>query len=557
MNLSKGGNYSVLPVFLLLGMAFASYDLILWFAGHAHTLMNVSVQDGYRFDEVYMYFAGIGKTILFDPYLKEHAQDITGITLRPMLPTALFSLIYWLCGKNLDLAIFVGHVIPPLLSCWLIYRIALTLTNNKRLAIFSVLMAVGHFVFSLLAIAAKLLHQPAGGVAGPELYLLKQVFIHAGMLGNVTAPTQFARLFSPALTLPFLLLPIVFILQQSRPALRGVLIALNLYVYPHHVIVLGILELVAWVKNRRIPKAVFFIAGALAALPYAIQLWLVHQAGFYQEIYGRIGQTSDLSSMWFFVPLFGLTTIYIWFKEKTFTSDLILSLGCFLSAVLIYGLDRFVNFPQVHLVGIRIFAFLTPLVFVCVLKNFNLPRLKYFNAALLTLILVSYIHAGWVHRHEYSQFPQEGFVVELAALPARSVVMTQSQVEIPYISAMSDKYSYLSYGIASSASNEELMKRFVIVSRIYGWNQEKLHGGNWDGLMSTHHWIFHHGSSSKESQNDTIDQVAKSLEQLTPCQLLKVYEVNYIVFKNEKPTGLEACTQEISPHFLMVLGSAQ
>ena len=135
--------------------------------------------------------------------------------------------------------------------------------------------------------------------------------------------------------------------------------------------------------------------------------------------------------------------------------------------------------------------------------------------------------------------------------------LTQSQVEIPYISAMSDKYSYLSYGIASSASNEELIKRFVIVARIYGWTPEKLRGGNWDGLMSTHHWIFHHGSSSKESQNAAIDKVASSLEQLTPCQLLNIYEVNYIVFRDTKPTELEACTKEVSPHFLMVVGSSQ
>jgi hypothetical protein len=218
MGFSKDNNRAVVLVFIVLGLAFASYDLILLFIGHAHTLLNVSVQDGYRFDESYMYFAGIGKTILFDPHLKEHAQDFT---LRPVLPTAIFSGIYWLCGKNLDLAIFFGHVVPPLISCILIYRIAFALTKNQKLAILAVLLAVGHFVFSLLVIAAKIFSQPAGGIGGPDLYLLKQIFVHVGMIGNITAPTQFARLFSPALTLPFLLLPVLLVLQQSRPALRG------------------------------------------------------------------------------------------------------------------------------------------------------------------------------------------------------------------------------------------------------------------------------------------------------------------------------------------------
>jgi type IV secretory pathway TrbD component len=41
MNLLKGNNNAVVLVFALLGLSFASYDLILWFLGHAHTLLNV------------------------------------------------------------------------------------------------------------------------------------------------------------------------------------------------------------------------------------------------------------------------------------------------------------------------------------------------------------------------------------------------------------------------------------------------------------------------------------------------------------------------------------
>lgn len=545
----RGNNSKVVLVFALLGLSFASYDLIIWFLGNAHSLLNVQVQDGYRFDEAYMYLAGIGKTILFDPYLKEHASSLT---LRPMLPTAIFSGIYWICGRNLDLAIFVGHLAPPLISCYLIYRIALLLTGNKNLAMLAVLLAVGHFIFSALAIFAKVFNLPAGGIAGPDLYLLKQIFVHAGMLGNITAPNQFGRLFSPSLTLPFLLLPIPFILKQTRDGLRGVLIALNFFVYPHHVIVLALMELVAWIKNRKLPKISFFIAGMLTTIPYGLQPWIIHSAGAYQDIYGRVGQTSYLSSLWFFIPFFTLASAYIWHREKIFNSNLIFSLGCLISAIVIYLLDRFMNFPQVHLVGIRIFVFLAPLVLVCAIKFFDLPRLKYFNATLLALILFGYIHSGWVHRNEYSEFPANGFISALNRLPSGSVVMTDSQKEIAYISAASDKYSYLSYGIVSSATNQELIKRFVVVSRIYGWSMEKLHGGVWDGLMSTHHWIFHHGSNSKDLQNAAINRVVAELDPLTPCELLKLYQVDYIRFNGNYPNGLESCTKQVSSHFLKV-----
>jgi hypothetical protein len=470
-----------------------------------------------------------------------------------MLPITLFTLIYWLCGANLDLAIFVGHVLPPLISCYLLYRIAYLLSGNKNLAVFAVLIAVGHFLFSLLAIAAKLFGLSAGGIAGPDFYLLKQIFVHAGMFGNITAPTQFGRLFSPALTLPFLLLAIPLILAGSRPALRGLLISLNLYVYPHHVIVLTVLEMVAWLRNRKLPNVHFFIIGALVAIPYLLQLWMVHSAGTYQDIYGRIGQTSELSSLWFFTPFFAVTSLYLWHKDKLFTSALVLSLGCFTSVVIIWLLDHFFKFPQVHLVGIRIFVFLAPLTLISILKHFNLPKLKYVNVGLLTLILFGYIHSGWVHRNEYSQFPSQGIVSELAMLPAGMVVMTDVQKEIPYIAAMTNHYSYLSYGIVSSASNQELIKRFVIVSRIYGWDKTKLNGGDWDGLMSTHHWIFHHGSNSTEAQNALIDQEATILSQLSPCELLRIYQVNYIRLRDQVPSDLEGCTTAISPHILKVV----
>jgi hypothetical protein len=204
-------------------------------------------------------------------------------------------------------------------------------------------------------------------------------------------------------------------------------------------------------------------------------------------------------------------------------------------------------------VGIRIFIFLAPLVFISALKYFNLPKLKYVNSSLLALILFGYVHSGWVHRAEHSEFPAEGIVSELAALPAGTIVMTDVQKEIPYIAAMSDKYSYLSYGIVSSASNAELIKRFVVVSRIYGWDKTKLNGGDWDGLMSTHHWIFHHGSHSREGQNAAIDQEASRLAQLSPCELLQVYQVDYIRIKDKMPFNLKGCTTAISPRILKML----
>lgn len=550
-NQRDGSALTVWGVFALLGLSFASYDLIIWFLGNAHTLLNLQVHDGYRFDEAYMYLAGTGKTILFDPYLQEHASNLT---LRPILPVGLFSLLYWVCGKNLDLTIFFGHVIPPLISCYLIYRIAYQLTTKRNLAILAVLLAVGHFALSVLMLSAKWTDQAAGGVAGPDLYLLKQIFVNA--VGNITAPNQFGRLFSPALTLPFLLLPISMILAQTKPALRSFLIALNLYVYPHHVIVLSVMECVAWLKTRQLPQFRFFIVGVMASVPYAIQLWMVNVGGSYADIYSRVGQTSELSSMWFFIPLFGITSAVIWYQNKTWTTSLILSLGCFMAVVLVHLLDSVLKFPQVHLVGLRIFVFLAPLAFVSTLSHCQLPRIKYANTALLGLILFGYAQSGWIHRNAYPSFENPGwkdFITELSAIPSGSVVMTDVQQEIAYISAKTDAYSYLAYGIVSSATNQELIKRLTIVSEIYGWKPDQLYGGDWDGLLSTHHWIFHHGANSKEIQNKEIESVASGLSGLDHCALLSIYRVDYIRFRGQPPANVENCTTAYSPHFLKVI----
>ena len=565
----RRANQGVLAFFIVLGLSFASYDLIIFIFAKSASLLNFRVQDGYRVDEGYMYFAGVGKTVFFDPYLLEGARSLT---LRPPIPTILFALIYWLCAENLNLAIFIGHTIPPLISCILLYLIGLRLSGSKRLATLAVLLAVGHFAFSLLVILARIIHEPVGGIGGPDLYLLKQLFPHVGALGNITAPNQFTRLFSPALTLPFLLTPIYLLLKGGHPGLRGFLISINLYVYPHHVLVLACIEFIFYLRNRQLPSIRFFIWGLIAALPYGVQLWLVHQDGNYIDMYGRVGQTRDLSPMWFFCLFFATTSLVIYRKSRALARThqpdqshdpldvadtsksnmaLVLSLGCLLAATGIWILDSLLNFPQVHLVGLRIFAFLAPLVFVCTLGVAKDHLYKRINIVLLCLVVFSQAYPAWVNRGGYSDPERANFSQELSALPPGAVVMTQIQKDIAYV-AVSKQYSYLGYGIVSSASNAELMKRFVVLSKIYDWPDGKLKSGNWDDLMPVRHWIWHHGAETADITNQQIDAIQNSLTGLTKCQLLAIYRVDYLYYQESIPKGIEECTAPHSNHWLKI-----
>lgn len=539
-------------LFCLLAVSFASYDLVVLYLGKATTLFNVRVNDGWRIDEGYMYFAGVGKTILFDPYLKEHAASLT---LRPTIPTALFTAIYWLCGRNLDLAILVGHTAPPLVSCLLLYLVGMRLTDSRSWAIFAMLLAVGQFIYSLMSIIGAIIWGELAGLVGADLYLLKKLLGDALPIGYVEAPIQFTRLFSPSLTLPFLLLPLWMLLRGGAPAARGTLIAANLYVYPHNIIVLGFIEVAFWLRDRRLPTPIFFVAATLACVPYIVLHGLVVRAGTYADIYSRVGQWHGASFGWFFIPFFAVTSalaVYSRRKDADGTK-LAFTAGCLASAVFIWAADSFLKFPQVHLVGLRIFAFLAPLALVCGLKDL-VQRVAFgLNVLMLTLIAASQAYAGWTHRHEFAEFPADGFPSELSQLPAGSVVMTDVQYEVPYVSAVGDKYSYLAYGIVSAASNEELLRRFAVVARIYGWSADRLHGGDWDGLLPVYHWVYHHGAPEPAVSNAAIDAAIKALDGRNGCELLQVYRVDYIRFRQAPPVGLDACTAPATDHIVRVI----
>lgn len=546
-------NKRLIIVFCLLAASFASYDLVVLCLGKATSLLNVRAHEGLRSDEGYMYLAGIGKTIFFDPYLKEHAASLT---LRPAIPTILFTAVYWLCGRNLDVAIFVGHTVPPMVSCLLLYLIGMRLTGSRSWAIFVVLLAVGHFVYSLSMIVGAIIGLgPIGSLAGPDLYLLKQLLGESFPIKSVMAPIHFSRLFSPSLTLPLLLLPLWMLLRGGMPAARGALIAANLCVYPHHIIVLGLIEIAFWLRDRKLPQPIFFVAGALVCVPCIVLYALVERAGTYTDIYSRIGQTPAISGLWFFVPFLAVTTALVSCRQRKDVGGtrLAFTAGCLASVVLVWVADTFLKFPQVHLIGLRIFAFLGPVALACGLKGM-IPRIPAgLNVLMLALIAISHAYAGWTQRHLFADFPADGFPAELSQLPAGSVVMTDVNHEVLYIGAASDKYSYLAYGIVSAASHEELLRRFAVVSRIYGWSADRLHGGDWDGLIRTDVWVYHLGSPEPAARDAAFDSAVQALENLNECELLQIYRVDYIRFRQAPPAGLKACTAPETAHILRVV----
>ena len=70
--------------------------------------------------------------------------------------------------------------------------------------------------------------------------------------------------------------------------------------------------------------------------------------------------------------------------------------------------------------------------------------------------MYGYAQSGWIHRNAYPSFENhgvKGFITELSAVSAGSVVMPDMQQEIAYISTATDAYAFLAYGIVSSATD--------------------------------------------------------------------------------------------------------
>ncbi|ARP39445.1 hypothetical protein [Vibrio syngnathi] len=392
---------------------------------------------------------------------------------------------------------------------------------------------------------------------GADFYLLQQVVGHIKEFGAMNAPNQFTRFFSPGLTLPFLLLPIWMLLEGRGKVIRGGAIALNLYVYPHHLILLGILELCFWVKNKKTPDYKYFILAVWVSIPFVIINFLVYETGLYSDFYARVGTTNSNSAMWYFLLFFAIVTLLSFFfsRKDVRQTSLAFNIACFISALFIYVLDNFLSFPQVHLVELRVFAYLAPVALVAAMGEIwkRIPALL--NIILTILIVLTYAYSGWDNKDKYNDFNEKTVYEELKKLPEGSVIMTDIQHEIPYISAIGNNYSYLAYSIVSAASDEELLTRFAIASKVFNWSDSRIYHFDWDGLLPVFHWIFHHGFHYDPKNKDTrIETAIKSLDNVNnACDLLGTYKVDYIRIKDNMHPSLTNCTTPISKNLLKVI----
>ena len=535
-----------------MALAFASYDLVILMFTESPMLFNVNVNDGWRIDESYMYLAGLDKNILFDPYLKNHAYDLT---LRPLIPDFIFRVIYLLCLKNINIAILLGHTIFPVVSCALIYLISFKLTSSKGASLFAMLLAAGHSVFTLHAISLSIAGFAPFGVTGPLPWLAQYFFGVNEWLGFLSAPNQFSRLYSPALTLPFLLLPLYLGCYGKSPSWRAILISLNLYVYPHHVLYLAAFELLYVVHSRRLPPIKFFVWGILAAVPFLIIQWFIKSGGHFDELYARVGVTHDRSPMWFFCLALGICFAFfstLSIKRKVIIQPLYFTAACLLPSLAIWAADTWFVFPQVHLIGLRVLVFLLPICLCCVIselrKNVGLAVNGFFFIAFFMAMTLS----AWNVKGAYTQLSGDAFLKSVVDVPDNSVIMTDVQIEQPYISAIGESYPYVAYSIVSAAGNDELMRRFSVLAKVYDWDFDRLNGDDWNGLLPPYHWIYHHGTPTKEIRTEAMRSRFDEISKMSKCEAIKLYEIDFIRVHEQVPPGLEGCTSRYSEYLLKV-----
>ncbi|MGI4848226.1 MAG: hypothetical protein ACRYGK_08830, partial [Janthinobacterium lividum] len=405
------------------------------------------------------------------------------------------------------------------------------------------------------AIVSPILGIDPLGMAGPLPWLVQYFFGINDWIGFLSAPNQFSRLYSPALTLPFLLIPVYLGLKGKSPSLRAVFISMNLYVYPHHIFYLAALELFYVALNKQLPPRRFFAWGICLTLPYLVMQWQLKSGGHLAELYARIGVTHERSPMWFFCAALAACFLFLlWQQKKSGQRSLavLFSAACLFTSLTIWAADAWYVFPQVHLVGLRILVFLLPVCLSCGISALGWHVHRSINLAFYTLFTLAMILSGWNVRGAYTQLTENPFLKTIPDLPADSVIMTDMHVEQPYISAFGKSYPFVSYSIVSAAGNDELMMRFAVLAKIYDWDFDRLNSDSWDNLLGPYHWIYHHGNPSREIRTMEMRARFDKVSKLDKCAALQLYEVDFIRIHEQVPPGLTACTSRYSDHLLRV-----
>lgn len=582
LNKTKQYGY-VLKLIFLMAISLSIYDLTLITLAkikqHPVQLLNINEPSkSTRIAESYMYLVGINKDswaghVYGDNYIQEHKHELT---IRPALPPIISRLFFWISWRNLNLSIFLMHLVPPLINVVLLYALAYAMILNKKVATIALLLGMNESLFSfnyyiikieqlfsLRFISAHLLPW-----VNPELSIIEpwRVFLRQGFYYHIS---EFGRFFSPGMTFFSLLLPLLYATKlissvQEKEKLAvfftaGVWSCLSLYCYPHQILIVLIFYACLFLLHRfsRWALGFYFCGLMIGSIPF---LWMNYQfmkLNAVSDILTRVGFYLSIKRNVYHLPImFTFLIVFIFlfkdikslingcikktkFSVAEFSSCLSVSLFVSLlgSYFFIWIVARFTHrFFQPWLIPLRVHVYLLPILVCLIFKKQIKPYANTGIVLLGFLYTASHVSAAYLH-YPYFERSHDIFKItkniEQQTKPG-SIIMSLYQDEIMALLSSTDRYSYTASGINSTASNDELVERLFIMFHVYHFTIEQVEE-EMRGLMtlkdghkqpfSYDSWIFHHGENwSREKLKNTYQNIT----QQDRCILLNKFKINYI-----------------------------
>jgi|GEM_PF-3313545 len=543
------------------------------------SLFNIyESQRSARTEESSMYMVGISKkslsgSVIGDTYLKEHQFDYTS---RPILPPLIAKCIYFLTRQNIHLSIFIMHMFFPWLCALLMFKFFSIVLNSQRLAFLTLLLCFYEAPLWLNFYMGRFLdlfHEQKiryyiNDWMNPELTILEflHVFVRDKNHSFYYHINQFQRFYSPALTLivlfiSLLILVRIYCLREKTikvPKLSliylGISIGLNVYFYPHQIIVSLCLTLVCSVLFKlSLKENLYWITSFLISiLPFIVLHLLFLNNPTSHDVMHRIGFTLAVKKRWYLLPMSVglLLSLYLFFKKHPYSSlanwhrselfyfsYLITLILVFFGVYSLAFITR--QIPQPWLIPMRIYLYLLPLLFVFSVKKIIRPYAHTINTILTIVLSASQIAAASLHAPLYKQTQEPIHFAHQIKMIAHtpSVILTPYQDEMIALLSLSNHFSPVAHGVNSTASNDELVDRFLSMARIYQlstqelieWWEHPIQLSNGPAQPYDYRgFTFHHGASIDTST--LVERYLKHTE--SPCELLVKLNVDYIRWPN-------------------------
>lgn len=573
-------------LWLAFALLFSLYDLSVLGANagapHGVSLLNYEVRDG-KIDESLMYMPAIrrkahGAWGCTDPYLKEHRDQPE---IRPCLPGWIGCVLYWV-GGGVNGCVVLLHVVLPAAGGVLLVRFFRSFVS-PWLAFGLALLGVGSACYAINWYLTAL-HLVPLGISDYFPYCPEKCVL----LGDSMLHLQANRFMSPGLTMPWLLVALCALGHDPdvrRPRLAvlvGIVWGLQLYVYPHGFAFLGMLLGFLLLVNlraaasetaggarapavRQTVRAAWLIglSAAVVAVPFGVGLLRFRATPHAGDVLLRAGYSDDLWAT-MHAPVYLGVALAVWLKtlanraqgrrawNMTATPQdrlwlalvAVSSLGTWLASVL----ASMRLFPQPWLIPSRITSFLVPVVVAWPLvvwaKNEWSEAARRWATGIATAGLVLYAGlltcgevVSGVHNAPHYRLtgPMCAFreAVE-GQTESEATVMTDNLKLAALLVNATDRYSYVAYGIASNASNRELLERLMIPSVLVGktfdefYEHHYRHGFGLPNGPSGDHWVLHHGMTRLDFDPEFLAARYAELVALRPQAVLSRYACDYV-----------------------------